>query len=64
MIQLGGRGIYQSPFDRGWRQNIVDFFGWRLGGILKPCRVEWTKQYTVPGSKDDSQPLIDNYQYV
>lgn len=63
-FQSGGRGIYQSPFDRGWRQNIVDFFGWRLGGILKPCRVEWTKQYTVPGSKDDSQPLIDNYQYV
>lgn len=63
-FQSGGRGIYHSPFDRGWRQNIVDFFGWRLGGILKPCQVEWTKQYAVPGSKDDSQPLIDNYQYV
>jgi len=64
-FQSGGRGVYNSPFDRGWWQNIVDFLGWRLGGVLRPSLIDWTKQFSVPGSGDnDGQPLLNNYQFV
>lgn len=59
----GGRGVHISPFDRGWWQNLVDFLGWRLGGILRPSTTDWTKQFTVPG-EGDTQPIINSYQYV
>ena len=58
--------MHNSPFDRGWWQNTVDFLGWRLGGVLRPSKVDWTKQYTVPGEEgvEDSEPLMNNYQFV
>jgi len=65
-FQSGGRGVHNSPFDRGWWQNIVDFLGWRLGGVLRPAKVDWTKQFSVPGEDGmgDSEQLLNNYQFV
>ena len=62
----GGRGVHNSPFDRGWWQNIVDFLGWRLGGVLRPAKIDWTKQFSVPGEDGagDSEQLLNNYQFV
>jgi len=53
-----------SPFDRGVLQNVVDFVGWKWGGILKPANVDWTKQFHVPGSEEDKSPLLDDYYCV
>ena len=45
---------------------MVDFLGWRLGGVLRPSKVDWTKQYTVPGEdgSGDTEALINSYQFV
>jgi hypothetical protein len=63
-FQSGGRGSGQaSPFDRGWWQNLVDFLGWRAGGVLRPSTLDWTKQFDVPGEADQ-RPLIDSFHNV
>lgn len=38
-------GHVESPFNRGILQNIADITGWNLGGIVKPSKTDWTKQY-------------------
>ena len=61
-----GRGIHiESPFDKGWWQNIVDFIGWRVSGILKPSRQNWISTFDVESKKfdkvsccDDKEPLL------
>lgn len=63
-FQTGSRGVHISPFTRGWWQNLVDFVGWRLGGILRPSTVDWTKQFTVPGRLGGEEPLLASHQYV
>jgi len=62
-FQSAGRGNHKSPFDRGWRKNLVDFMGWRLGGVLRPSQVDWSKQFEVPGEAD-ARPLLNSYQCV
>merc|ERR1719481_151342 len=57
-------GSQVSPFDRGVWQNVVDFAGWKFGGLLKPATIDWTKQFHVPGSGDDKSPLLDEYYCV
>ena len=44
-----GRGVHKSPFDMGVIQNTLDFFGIKLGG-LRASKVDWTKQFSVPGA--------------
>jgi len=61
-FQSVGRGVYKSPFDQGWWQNTVDFFGLRLGGLVKPNLVDWRKQFVVPGEEEEEKLL--GYQYV
>ena len=56
--------MHISPFNRGWWQNLVDFVGWRLGGMLRPSTVDWTKQFTVPGRLGGEEPLLASHQYV
>ena len=34
-LHQGPGRSHQSPFHRGWRRNLVDFLGWRLGGVLR-----------------------------
>ena len=60
-----GRGtVIESPFDKGWWQNVVDFTGWRISGILKPNRQNWISTYDVESKKfdsvncDDKEPLL------
>jgi len=60
-----GRGMrIESPFDKGWWQNIVDFIGWRISGILRPSRQNWVSTYDVESKKfdnvncDDKEPLL------
>jgi len=62
----GPRGVYRSPFDKGIWQNLVDFTQWRCGGMLRPSRIDWTKQFEVDDDHTggDKVPLIDSYQYV
>ena len=54
----------ESPFDKGWWQNIVDFIGWRISGILRPSRQNWVSTYDVESKKfdnvncDDKEPLL------
>ena len=61
------RGVHKSPFDRGLLQNTVDFFGLRLGR-LRPSKVDWTKQFSVPGPHqdhaEDTESLLSEYQLV
>jgi len=60
----GGRASNTSPFDRGVWKNVVDFVGWKCGGILRPSTIDWTKQFHVPGSEEDKSPLLDDYYCV
>ena len=60
-----GRGMrIESPFDKGWWQNIVDFVGWRISGVLRPSRQNWVSTYDVESKKfdsancDDKEPLL------
>ena len=61
------RGVHKSPFDRGLLQNSVDFFGLKLGR-LRPSKVDWTKQFSVPGPHqdvaEDTESLLSDYQLV
>ena len=60
-----GRGVHKSPFDNGVFQNTLDFFGLNVGRF-KPKVVDWTRQFTVPGSgkEEEQESLINNYQFV
>lgn len=33
---------FQSPFSRGYIQNLVDFYGWRCFGLCRPMRKQWS----------------------
>jgi len=66
-FQRVGRGVHKSPFDMGVLQNTLDFFGIKLGG-LRASKVDWTKQFSVPGAgghgDQEAESLIKDYQYV
>jgi len=66
-FQRVSRGVHKSPFDRGLLQNTVDFFGLKLGR-LRPSKVDWTKQFSVPGPHqdlaEDTESLLSDYQLV
>jgi len=66
-FQRVSRGVHKSPFDRGLLQNTVDFFGLQLGR-LRPSKVDWTKQFSVPGPHqdvaEDTESLLSDYQLV
>jgi hypothetical protein len=52
------RGDIQSPFNKGILQNLVDVTGWSLGGIIRPSRTDWSKQFEMEG-----EPLLGS-QYT
>ena len=54
---LGGTHI-ESPFDKGWLQNIVDFAEWRCSGFLKPNRQNWTSTYDVERKEFDDHDKV------
>jgi len=62
-FHTGRRGVMRSPFDRGAWQNFVDLTGWRLGGLVRPSPVEWTKQFEI-GNVGEEEKLLESYQYV
>ena len=43
-----GKKGFNSPFDRGMWQNLVDFAQFRCFGYLRPARNDWTNQYEIP----------------
>ncbi|RUS80345.1 hypothetical protein EGW08_011884 [Elysia chlorotica] len=59
-----------SPFNRGPVRNVVDLFGWRCCGLLRPLKVDWTSKFTLdtePGSAFHGSSLHqnrENYQFV
>ena len=56
---MGGTHI-ESPFSKGWWQNIVDFVGWKCSGFLKPNRQNWVSTYDVERKKFDGDGREDN----
>jgi len=59
---MGGTRI-ESPFDKGWWQNTIDFVGWRCNGFFKPSRQNWISIYDVERktfheSSSDKEPLL------
>lgn len=59
---FGGKHI-ESPFDKGWWQNTIDFAGWRCNGFFKPNRQNWISTYDVDkkafdGPNSDKEPLL------
>jgi palmitoyltransferase ZDHHC13/17 len=66
-IAKGGK----SPFDRGFCQNLADFFECSFFGVIKPQTRDWLKFFWHEfdgGDKLEAEPLLrstdDNYQYV
>lgn len=43
-----GKKGFNSPFDRGMWQNLVDFAQFRCFGYLRPAHNDWTNQYEIP----------------
>uniref|UniRef100_A0A8D2Q536 Palmitoyltransferase n=1 Tax=Varanus komodoensis TaxID=61221 RepID=A0A8D2Q536_VARKO len=39
--------LSKTPYNHGCFQNLADFFQCRCFGMLKPNRIDWTKQYTL-----------------
>ena len=39
------RGFYDSPFNRGYWQNLVDFAEFRCLGFLRPIKDDWYNSY-------------------
>ena len=39
------RGFYDSPFNRGYWQNLVDFAEFRCLGFLRPIKDDWYNTY-------------------
>lgn len=52
------RGEIKSPFHRGILQNLVDVSGWSCGGVFRPARVDWSKQFEI-----ENEPLLSS-QYT
>ena len=64
------KGTFDSPFDRGMIQNLVDFAQFRCFGYLRPMHNDWTNQFEVNNSgksfpeedfccnKGDTEPLL------
>ncbi|GFR61183.1 palmitoyltransferase [Elysia marginata] len=59
-----------SPFNRGPVRNVVDLFGWRCCGLLRPLKVDWSTKFTLdtqPGSAFHASGFHqgrENYQFV
>ncbi|ELV12423.1 Palmitoyltransferase ZDHHC13, partial [Tupaia chinensis] len=39
--------LRKTPYNLGFTQNLADFFRCGCFGLVKPCVVDWTSQYTV-----------------
>ena len=60
------RGSYNSPFDRGIWQNMVDFVGFRCFGSLRPIKDDWYNRYDTEdlitrgpsNHSEDREPLL------
>ena len=48
------KGKFNSPFDRGMWQNLVDFAQIRCFGYLRPSHNDWTNRFEV-GPSNSSQ---------
>ena len=46
-----GKGRFNSPFDRGVWQNMVDFAQFRCFGYLRPLHNDWTNQFEIAPGK-------------
>jgi len=64
-FQSVGRGVHKSPFDNGFLQNTLDFFGLKFGKF-RAMKVDWTKQFSIPGkhSQEEEESLMNSYQFV
>ena len=52
----GRPGLHRSPFNRGWWNNLVDFFGWNFGGS-RPEVVNWKEKWGV--EDEEKRRLVD-----
>ena len=52
-FHTGRRGSYDSPFDRGMWQNLVDFAQFRCFGYLRPMREDWTDKFDLDQSVNE-----------
>merc|ERR1719483_502543 len=43
-FQTGRPDVYQSPFNKGWWGNLVNFCGWRFGGSIEE-EVNWKEKW-------------------
>ncbi|XP_051707823.1 palmitoyltransferase ZDHHC13 isoform X2 [Oryctolagus cuniculus] len=39
--------LRKTPYNLGFAQNLADFFHCGCFGLVKPCAVDWTSQYTM-----------------
>ncbi|EQB79114.1 palmitoyltransferase ZDHHC13 [Camelus ferus] len=39
--------LRRTPYNLGFTQNLADFFRCGCFGLVKPCAVDWTSQYTM-----------------
>ncbi|XP_049569439.1 palmitoyltransferase ZDHHC13 [Orcinus orca] len=39
--------LRRTPYNLGFTQNLADFFQCGCFGLVKPCAVDWTSQYTM-----------------
>ncbi|XP_021119571.1 palmitoyltransferase ZDHHC13 isoform X3 [Heterocephalus glaber] len=39
--------LRKTPYNLGFKQNLADFFQCGCFGLVKPCMVDWTSQYTM-----------------
>lgn len=39
--------LRKTPYNLGFMQNLADFFQCGCCGLVKPCMVDWTSQYTM-----------------
>ena len=65
-FHTGQRGNYNSPFDRGLKQNFIDFFEYRCLGFLRPIKDDWYNRYDTTedlqkrqnNKSEDREPLL------
>ena len=53
------KGKFNSPFDRGMWQNLVDFAQIRCFGYLRPSHNDWTNRFEVNSSQYEGVPEGD-----
>ncbi|XP_074660253.1 palmitoyltransferase ZDHHC17-like [Tubulanus polymorphus] len=56
------RGVYHSPFHRGFLKNFVDLVGWRCFGLCRPSSTDWSKVYRLESMESNS--MKDGYHLV